>query len=107
MPKFSILEAFTRPVWPGFTARFVWPNRRRSTRISSAMVSDGVPGDVQCAMRCVYVREGEFSGSTRGFRLSGSDRLETILECDGDDETRSGSRSFLLQRQRVDGGDER
>ena len=70
------------------------------------MVSDGVPGDVQCAMRCVYVREGEFSGSTRGFRLSGSDRLETILECDGDDETRSGSRSFLLQRQRVDGGDE-
>jgi hypothetical protein len=71
------------------------------------MVSDGVPGDVQCAMRCVYVREGEFSGSTRGFRLSGSDRLETILECDGDDETRSGSRSFLLQRQRVDGGDER
>jgi hypothetical protein len=71
------------------------------------MVSDGVPGDVQCAMRYVYVREGEFSGSTRGFRLSGSDRLEPILGCDGDDETGSGSRSFLLQRQRVDGGDER
>ena len=71
------------------------------------MVSDGVPGDARCAMRYVYIREGEFSGSTRGFRLSGSDRLETILGCDGDDETRSGSRSFLLQRQRVDGCDER
>ena len=59
----------------------VWPNRRRSMRISTA----GRSAELRVAMRYVYVREGEFSGATRGFLWDGSVRVETIfneLLCD-------------------------